>query len=437
MRKTLLFGRAFTLIELLVVIAVIAILAALLLPALAAVREKSRRTACLNQLRQMAVGLQSYLSGFDQYYPCWTGYGGNTSLMFSDTYSWEPFDDGWYKDADTGDRVSLIGGGYWRYPPDPTRPGQIYQYGEVWMYSTPMGKHRTIYSGRNGPSRTVTYGRDGGTMRPKGRLNMAPSGLGYLVAGSYVQDARIFFCPSAGDNMPADYMRYDFANPWKRHTAATSIGDLKRAGGYDHRALAYGDWTWLGFFGRGFNGPAVQSTYHYRNNVLAIARWNNTSVTDKCYIAYTKPAVRADVGCPAFKTQKLLKGRALVSDTFSWHNLDDRLVNGTYGTMSPFRPGYGSFHHREGYNVLYGDWSAKWYGDPRKQIMWPEWVTAHNDLSQWISTDNNYIFAWWNLEGTSFRHRYCSHAIWNILDQHMGIDRHETRPEQDPPPPLP
>jgi prepilin-type N-terminal cleavage/methylation domain-containing protein len=54
----------FTLVELLVTLAIIGVLVSLLIPAVQSARESARRMHCQSNLRQMALGIQSFHSRF-------------------------------------------------------------------------------------------------------------------------------------------------------------------------------------------------------------------------------------------------------------------------------------------------------------------------------------------------------------------------------------
>jgi hypothetical protein len=354
-----------TLVEALTVIAILVALAALLLPRLIAAHEASLENECLNNLGQISKAFEWYCSDYVGYLPCYAGWGFDPSLASTGaTYS-APGGEKRYQCAMSG----LIGGGAVRTD----EPLNLPQFG-----GAPVGNG----CGRAFPGvnffRTCFFGSPLGAPEPPTAGNACfagPVGLGNLLACGYVMDAKLLMCPSAGD------MPWDAGARYAGHTVG-DIATLKGMGSDDQFALCRGDYPALAakMNGTGWQGVknvyGFQSSYNYRGVPISAAGGGKPGLIRSAdFSGTTTPGVIVNAGCPQFKTQKLLLGRAVACDTFSkW---DDASV------PAEKKAGYGAYAHRDSYNVLYGDWHAKVVGDPDRRILnWSQSARAGTPLDQ-------------------------------------------------------
>jgi len=343
----------------------------MLLPALASAREKARRSSCMSNLNQMGRAMESYCADYGSYFPTYPGDGRDPYGL-----AWNS-PTGWGVDLTS---ASYTGGGEYF---DETGERVITAPTPYDYMPNPAGVFTMLAAGIN----TTT---PGASSLAAGRLHAAPMGPGYLAYGNYLGDTRTFFCASA-EGSPKYPINH--GNSSSRYLG--SVRELQTLGPFSARSLSHGNysaaWTmngwgfsqtsgwfyllstaprlraWAAKYSSGGTpglcaSVAVAGNYMYRNRPLSDAGgvgWANQPMH------WVTPKMRAYSGTAIFKTQKTLGERVLMTD--DWTRLRGQQVS--------VLPGQGAYIHRDGYNALYGDWSAAWYGDAEYRL---QYISATN-----------------------------------------------------------
>jgi prepilin-type processing-associated H-X9-DG protein len=245
-------------------------------------------------------------------------------------------------------------------------------------------------------------------------LQAGPIGLGYLAVTGYAGDLRTYYCPSwdvtstrmketsgqlgfyRGGSPYTDYSQFSFGMGM-----AVMPRAVQMLGGFTPKFLTNGNYYQVGssqlagqnaregyylkrrIGSTDYGAVGAMSSYVYRSQaVMAGGDYDTGAMVDGTRFPahYTRPLVITELGCPLFKTQRLLGNRSVVADTFQRSHRE----------ALDLRSGLGIYHHREGFNVLYGDGHTAWYGDPQQRISWTN-LGPRTDgtlLSPWVSPGN-------------------------------------------------